>query len=245
MSQSVWEEKREVESFDVDTKGRLRPYVLFSFMINSAWKHASTLGLGYQDLGDRNLMWVLSEFQLRLLQVASWRDGLVIETWGKKIERFYALRDFAVRSQKGERLALATGAWMILNKENYRPQRLEQLMASFPWEVEKSELETKLRRIPESTNSQERKHYRVQYSDLDANNHVNAARYMQWVMDSYPRDIQEQRQLEAIEMSFLIEATMDEEIAVYFEQNEGQDLNTVKRVTDLKDVCRATVRWKQ
>jgi acyl-ACP thioesterase len=245
MSEGVWKEKREVESFEVDTKGRLRPYVLFSFMINSAWKHASAVGFGYQDLAERKLMWVLSEFQLRIAKLPLWRDGLFIETWGKRIERFYALRDFAVHSEGGEKLAVATGAWMILDKESYRPQRLEQLMASFPWQVDKSELETKLKRIQESSSTQDRKHYQVLFSDLDANNHVNAAKYLQWIMDSYPREILEHRQLETVDMSFLIEATIDEEIAIYFEQKDCQDVNSVKRVKDLKDVCRAVIRWKQ
>ncbi len=243
MPEGVWQERREVESFEVDTQGRLRPYVLFSLMINSAWKHAGAVGFGYQDLEDRKLMWVLSEFQLRITKVPHWRDELLIETWGKRIERFYALRDFAVHSKQGEKVACATGAWMILDSGSYRPQRLEQLMASFPWQKDKSELETSLKRLPESTDAQDRRHYRVQYSDLDANNHVNAARYIQWILDSYPRDIQEQKSLETMEMSFLLEATMDEEVAISFEQKDDQDASSIKRVKDGKDLCRAVLRW--
>jgi len=244
MSQGVWREKREVESFEVDTRGRLKPYVLFSYMMNCAWKHASTVGFGYQDLTERDLMWVLSEFQLVIRRIPQWGEGLCLETWGKNIERFYALRDFAVYSQENEKLASATGAWMILDKGNYRPQRLDQLMASFPWQVDKSEIETRVKRIPESASGQDRRHYEILYSDMDANNHVNAAKYLQWIMDSYPRAVQEQLQFEAVDMSFLSEATMDEEVAIYFEQKDKQDLNIVKRVKDSKDVCRAIIRWK-
>ena len=63
-------EKREVESFDIDNKGRLRPYVLFAFLLNSAWRHASSVGFGYHDLERRKLMWVLSEFQLCIAKEA-------------------------------------------------------------------------------------------------------------------------------------------------------------------------------
>ena len=125
-----------------------------------------------------------------------------------------------------------------------RPQRLEQLMASFPWQEAKSELNTILKRVVESTPSQERKRYQVLFSDLDANNHVNAARYLQWIMDSYPREVQEGRQLESAEISYLAEATTDEEITVHFEQRNAQELNTIKRVRDLKDICRAVIHWR-
>jgi acyl-ACP thioesterase len=245
MSPEVWKEKRMVESFEADTKGRLRPYVLFSLLINSAWKHASTTGFGYEDLAGRNLMWVLSEFRLSIARVPLWGEEIHIETWGKRMERFYALRDFAVSSPEGESLAAATGAWMILDRQSFRPQRLEQLMASFPWQPAKSALETNLKRIGESAAGQERRRHRVLFSDLDANNHVNAARYLQWIMDSYPRETQEQRELELAEINFLAEAKMDEEVAILFEQRGGQDVYTVRRIRDQRDACRAIIHWKQ
>ncbi|MBI4767449.1 MAG: hypothetical protein HY787_23125 [Deltaproteobacteria bacterium] len=37
----VRKEKRIVESYDVDLCGRLRPHILFSYLLNSAWNHAN------------------------------------------------------------------------------------------------------------------------------------------------------------------------------------------------------------
>jgi len=243
MTPSIWKELRLVESFDVDPKGRLKPHKLFSFMINSAWNHASALGLGYQELSEHNLMWVISKFQLNIIRMPEWRDKISIETWGKSIERFYALRDFSVFSEEGRKLAYASGGWLILEKDSYRPQKLDQLMANFPWQKEKSELETNLKKVAESTKSEDRIHFHVVFTDIDINNHVNGAKYLQWIMDSYPRDVLEQMQPESIEMSFLAEAAIDDEIAVHFERLANQEINTVRRVIDSKDLCRAAVKW--
>jgi acyl-ACP thioesterase len=150
-----------------------------------------------------------------------------------------------ITGRAGEGLAVATGAWMILDKNSYRPQRLEQLIASFPWQPARNALKTNLKRVAESTHGQDRKRYHVLFSDLDANNHVNAAKYLQWIVDSYPREVQEQRRLELAEISYLAEANMDEEVAILFEQGNGQDTNTIRRVRDQKDMCRAILRWKE
>jgi medium-chain acyl-[acyl-carrier-protein] hydrolase len=245
MIPSIWKEQRLVEAFEVDVKRRLKPHVLFSLLLNCAWKHASAAGLGFQEFSERKLMWVLSKFQMSILRMPEWGDQIVIETWGKRIERFYALRDFAVLSPGGGELASATGAWMILDKESYRPQKLEQLMSSFPWQMGKSGLEGTLRRVVESTNGKARIHYRVVFSDLDMNNHVNAANYLEWIMDSYPREVLEASQVESVEISFLAEATVGDEVAVHFEQIAGLEISTIKRVRDAKELCRAAIRWQR
>jgi len=245
MVPSVWKEQRVVEAFDVDVTGRLKPHVLFSFLLSCAWNHAAASGFSFQELSERGLMWVLTKFQMSILHMPEWRNEISVETWGKRIERLYALRDFRVSSLPGQRLACATGSWMILDKKSYRPQKLEQLMASFPWQEGKSELEGSLQKVTEATNGQERTQHRVRFSELDVNNHVNAANYLKWVMDSYPREVLESRLVESVEISFLAEATVDDEITVSFERVADQDINTIKRGRDQKDLCRAALQWQE
>ncbi len=245
MIPSTWKEQRVVEAFEVDVTRRLRLSELFSFLLSIAWKHALATGFGFQELAERKMMWVLSKFQMAVSRLPEWGEQITIETWGKRIERFYALRDFLVSSPKGARLASATGAWMILDKDNYRPKKLEQLMAGFPWQEGNSALEGSLRRVAEGAKGQDRLRHRVVFSDLDMNNHVNAAKYLQWVMDSYSREVLESRQVETVEISFLAEATVDDEIAVQFAEIDGQEICTVRRIADQKDLCRSTVAWRR
>jgi acyl-ACP thioesterase len=174
-----------------------------------------------------------------------WKEQRVVEAFevdAKRRLKPFVL--FRVSSTNGQRLASATGAWMVLDKDSYRPQKLEQLMAAFPWQKGKSELEGNLRKVVESTNGQDRIHYRVLFSDLDVNNHVNAARYLQWVWDGYPREVLENRQMESVEISFLAEATIDDEIAVYFERIADKDISVIRSIKDRKDLCRAAIRWR-
>jgi medium-chain acyl-[acyl-carrier-protein] hydrolase len=240
----AFREERTVEAFEVDVNGRLRPYVLFSLLLNSAWKHASSSGFSYQELSSRKLMWILSKFQLSVEHAPAWGDPIIIETWGKNIERFFALRDFQVSSPQGRPLASATGAWMILDKDSYRPQKLEQLMESFPWQKDRSALQGSLKKVAELTGGQQRMQRRVRFSDLDMNNHVNAARYLQWVMDSYPLETLGSCQVQSVEISFLAEAMAGDEISVHFAQVGDHEISVVRRVSDAKDLCRAAIGWR-
>jgi acyl-ACP thioesterase len=241
---STWKDERIVESFEIDMNGTLKVHMLFAFLLNSAWNHAKETSFDYRTLSGRNLMWVLSKLKLVVNRLPKWGDRIVIETWGKKIERFYALRDFIVTTAGGEKLASATSAWMILDRISYRPQRLNDLMKDFPWNGEKSEIETDLQKVPEPTTAEIARGFHVSFSDIDVNRHVTAARYLQWLMDSYPVAILTEKELTTAEIGFIAEAVLDDEISVWRESHADKDLCKITRKSDSQDLCRAMIEWK-
>ena len=104
----IWRESRQIESFDVDISGRLRPQTMFSCLLNSAWNHTRGTDYGFEELSARNLMWVLVKMQMRIKRLPKWGEQVTIETWGKGIVKLYALRDFVMLS---------------LQEKNWSPQR--------------------------------------------------------------------------------------------------------------------------
>jgi len=239
---SVLREQRLVESFDVDVKGRLKPHVLFAFLTNCAWKHSSLTSHGYQDLLDRNQMWVLAKFQLSVVRFPTWGEQIVIETWGKGIQKLYALRDFSIGTPDGGKLASATSAWLVLDRNSRRPVRIDQM--TFPWTPGRNELETDLRKVPALSDGSDCAHFRAVFSDLDVNGHVTAMKYLQWIMDSHPGAVLEEKQPRSLEISFLGEAAMDDEVSVFCERDATDgELCSVRRVGDRKELCRARTEW--
>jgi len=237
----VWKENRLVESFDVDVHGRLRAHVLFGFLLNAAWKHTSFTDHGYHDLSARNQMWVLSKFQLVIRRRARWGDQILIETWGKGTEKLYGLRDFTVSSAGGDRLASATSAWLILDQATRRPLRVDQVI--FPRNPGRQELETDVRRLAPLSAPTEAGRFRAAYSDIDPNGHVTAMRYLAWMTDSHTREFLETMSPASMEISFLGEGALDDEVVVRMEKRDGRELCSVTRETDQKDLCRAEIRW--
>jgi acyl-ACP thioesterase len=237
----VLREQRLVESFDVDTKARLKPHILFAYMTNCAWKHSALTTHGYKQLLDRNQMWVLTKFQLSVTRFPCWAEQIVIETWGKGIQKLYALRDFIVSTPEGEKLASATSAWIVLDKDNHRPVRIDQM--SFPWTPGRNELTTDLGKLPALPEGKACGQFRAVFSDLDVNEHVTAMRYLQWIMDSHPGTVLRGKQLCSLEISFLGEAAAGDEVTIFTEDREGHELCSVRRAIDQKELCRAKIEW--
>jgi len=238
-----WKEQRLVESFDVDLCGRLKPYVLFSYLLNSAWNHANGSNYGYAELAARNLMWVLIKFQMVVRDQPKWHDQLSIETWGKGIERLYALRDFKVSSPSGETLVSATSSWLILDKGTGRPQRFDVKTDGFPWQPQKQEIETDLQKVPELQEGKQAATFQVHFSDIDVNHHVGSARYLQWIIDSHSQEQLERTTPETIDLSYLAEAMPNDDILVLSEERNDLELCSVRRANDKMELCRAQIKW--
>ena len=242
---STWKEQRLIESFDVDTLGRLRPQTLFAYLLNSAWNHVKGANYGHDELSARNLMWVLIKVQIVIKRLPKWGEQIAIETWGKRRVRLYALRDFAIASGTGEKLVSATSSWMILDRTSGRPQRFDQRTDSFPWQPGKDEIETNLEKVQELNKGKELARFRVLFSDIDVNRHVNSAKYLQWMIDSHSYEYLEATEAGSIELSFLSEALPKDEVTVLSEGTEDQELCSVRRTGDGKELCRARFEWRR
>jgi acyl-ACP thioesterase len=241
---TVWKEERLVESFDVDILGRLRPQTLFAFLLNAAWNHASGGIYGYKELSARNLLWVLIKVQVLIKRLPKWREQITIETWGKRKVRLYALRDFTITSETGETLVSATSSWMILDRTTGRPQRFDQKSDSLPWLPGKDELETNLEKVRQMNGGKELAQFRVHFSDIDVNRHVNSTKYLEWMIDSHSQEHLETKEITSLEMSFLSEAMANDEVKVYSEESGGPELCSVRRTVDDKELCRARLEWR-
>jgi medium-chain acyl-[acyl-carrier-protein] hydrolase len=242
---SIWNEQRTIESFEVDMFGRLRPQALFGLLLNSAWNCAKGSPYGYEELSSRNLMWVLLKLHLRIVLTPGWGDRVHVQTWGKRAERFYALRDFAVSTSAGLKAASATTVWMIIDKGRGRPQRIDPETDGFPWEPTREEMETSLEKVPQLNGGQEAARYAVRFSDIDVNQHVNAARYLQWMVDSEPRQVHEERELGEIQLSFLAEALPGDEVAVHSANaTSAPKLMSIRRTADGRELCRGSLLWR-
>jgi medium-chain acyl-[acyl-carrier-protein] hydrolase len=241
---AVWKEKRLIESFDVDIQGRLRPQTLFAFLLNAAWNHASGGIYGYEELSTHNLLWVLIKVQMLIKRLPKWREQIIIETWGKRKVRLYALRDFTMTSETGETLISATSSWMILDRTSGRPQRFDQKSDSLPWLPGKDELETNLEKVQQLNGGKELARFRVHFSDIDVNRHVNSTKYLEWIIDSHSQEHLEAKEIRSLEMSFLSEAIANDEVTVYSEESGGLELCSVRRTVDDKEICRARLQWQ-
>jgi acyl-ACP thioesterase len=144
----------------------------------------------------------------------------------------------------------ATSAWAVLDRSTGRPQRIDRIDGGFPWQPDRNEMDTDLKKVPELPAGLPLARFRVLSSDIDTNGHVNSTSYLRWIVDSQPRAKLEASELEGIELSFLDEALPSDEVEVVSDQGTGAEpgagieLCCIRRTGDQMELFRARLKWR-
>jgi medium-chain acyl-[acyl-carrier-protein] hydrolase len=212
----VWLEETRVKTYETDFQKRWKPACMLQTLIETATTHAGALGLGYQNLIDLNMAWVLSRIKIRFVKQAEMGQPVLIETWPKNIQqRLFFTRDFHLRTAQGETVALATSAWLLINPQARRMLPPQALAIEVPNQVGKSALDEPLDKINAPDGLPLRQTVVAGYSDIDLMNHTNSARYLEWVSDCFSMEEHRTHRLDWLQLNFVNETLPGESLAIH------------------------------
>jgi medium-chain acyl-[acyl-carrier-protein] hydrolase len=201
-----------IASYEADLTGNMSLFALFNRFQELAGLHAAYLQVGYEQLQQLKLAWILSRIKVNILSMPRWGDTVQLATWPKGIDRLFAMREFSLTSQKGETLVLATSAWLLVDIEKNRPQRIENLPVDlrFPG-APHAILETPDKiQLPEGLKTAfERPAW---LSDIDTNQHVNNAQYAKWIGDCFSEDQCRKHRVTSIQINYLEETLLGDAV---------------------------------
>ncbi len=259
----AWSEPLTMHSYDVDFARRATVEALCRYFLEAAWNHAEALGFGFSHLARAEKVWVLSRLVLELEAYPSWGEQLRLETWPRGIESVFALRDFELLQPDGTRLAGGSSAWLILDARSRRPQRIEKFLAPIT-PVERRATQREPAKIPtalqphsgQAVQGPSESEWRrgltgesavwpVRYSDVDLNGHVNSARSIGWLMDSYPAKWHEHQVARMLEVNYVGESRQGDMLSLNTLQTGPQEFLHAIRKTDRQETCRARIAWQE
>lgn len=202
----VFREPHRIRGAEADGSGRLSPRAACELMQEAAARHASALGVGYDELVARGLAWVLVQWTLSVTRWPLWREDVLVETWPCDRTERTAARDFLLLDGGGSELARAESVWLILDLEKRRPVRLPEEVRTIRPPRGPLGAGTELARLFPPEPVEEALDLPVRWADLDLNGHVSNVAYVDWVLESVPRDLLRDGRLRSLALSFRSEA---------------------------------------
>jgi len=243
-----WEDEYSISFYEVDTKNEVFLPVLWSFMQETAWHHADHLRLGYSDLAEQDYFWVLSRLFIQMEAYPRWGNRINVKTWLAGIGRLFAFRRFSIADSRGNIIGTAKSAWLVLNLKNRKPQRIEPLFKPIEHFFDHLPLTEEPEKIPAPVHPKKEKSYTVRYSDIDMHHHVNNIKYIEWILDSYPFEMNQTHQIHTFEINFLAESSYGDAISIRTETLQESPpvfIHDVIRKDDGRELCRAKVSWQR
>ena len=210
---NIFVKEFSISSFNLNPKGQARLTSMANFFQEIAYHHAKKLGFGYDDMNEKQTMWVLSRMKIRMIQYPVWDDKVKVETWHKGMDRIFGLRDFRVKDDSGMVLGYASSAWLILDSRTKRPVRPTEEVLQHS-RGEESVFDDTLEKINIPENMVEISSRKVVFSDLDIMGHVNNVKYIEWCIDSALTTDNKDHEIRELEINFMHEALLGEEISI-------------------------------
>lgn len=233
----------QIGSFDTDLNGKAKLTSICNYLQEIAGMHVDLIHQGIDDLKANNMAWVLSRLRLKILQFPVWKDKIEIETWSLGTDGLFGNREFKIYNEKGETLAIASSSWLVVNTFSKRPVRPQKIVEKMPLNLEKPLFETSLEKLQIKEELFPKENILIHYSDIDINQHVNNVKYIKWIVDSCPMEFLTHKEIKQIEINFLHETKIEDELKIFQSRHTDQSEIVIKNKNTNREHCRAIINW--
>lgn len=191
--------------------------------------HSEDVGCGGDVLKDNNMMWFLSSWQICIGEYPRVADRIKVSTWPYAFRQMLGERNHTISTPEGKVLAWANSNWVLMDMAKQRPIPVPgELAARYSLE-EPYPMEYAPRKIVLPKDGEEKAPIVITKAYLDANQHVNNARYVQIAEEYLPEDfairelrVEYKRQAFAGDRIYPLTAKTEDEWLVILNNDKGQ-----------------------
>lgn len=180
--------KSRVRFSETDQERRLRLESIVDYFQDCSTFQSEDLGMGILPLQQRNLVWVLSYWQIVIDEYPLLGDYITICTQPHEFRGFMGLRNFWLENAGGEMLVRANSLWTLLDSKTMRPKRIpEDIKEAYP-PGEKIPMSYEPRKVTITGEETALEPMTVKRCHLDCNGHVNNGQYIHIAGLFLPKD---------------------------------------------------------
>lgn len=161
-------------------------------MENIACAYSANVGYGARDIEKKKRAWILLQWKIQVLKRPFYNEKIEVITWSRNIDKLFAYRDYEIRYENGELLAIGTSKWLLMDTERKRPVRItEDVMKLYEGE-NKSVFEKNEDKIQYDENrlkTVKYQPYTLFRRDFDMHGHMHNINYLDMVYEVLPQDV--------------------------------------------------------
>lgn len=217
---------------------------MIMLMQEASMQNVIQLKASVWDMENDGISWVLLRKKLDVIRYPILGETIRIVTYPSSFEKVFAYRDYKIYDQSGALLAQASSTWTLLNTNTRKLQRIPDTFLNMPTHDDEEMLtppSSKLVRPSESTFS---KSFRVDWFDLDWNDHANNVFLIKSIIEASPDELLRNKCIKELIYHVKSESFWDEELIVCGEKvNDGLFSYEMTSVSSEKVIAQANIVW--
>ncbi|MBB1080389.1 acyl-ACP thioesterase [Limosilactobacillus sp. STM2_1] len=219
--------------YECDETGHPSMSMMLSMISMVSDEHSMSLGMGTNEVQQTGGTWVVSGYEGQLNKKQPlFGETIILGTRAVAYNRFFAVREFWIMDQNHKvEYAHFKSMFVFMNLKTRRMESIPPvLIKPFNSPMEKRIPRLKRPHKLAETSAVVEQNYRVRYFDLDANHHVNNARYFDWLLDPLGREFLRKHQIQSFSLQYLQEVRDGEIINSRVNQLKAEETTSYHQI---------------
>ena len=219
----TYRETLTLRTRDCDFKGEWRLSAILESLQEAAGGHCDRLGCGRSVLREKGIAWVLLRNELRMARYPVIDEQVSVETFHTPTRHRMFPRYFILRDAEERIIGTASSLWVLMDlqsRQSVIPNEIDSLLP------DNSDLQPPMplpgRIIPIVNGRDTEILYRPNYTDLDANGHINNARYADILCNCLGVDMLRGYRIESIIIHYFAEVLPEQQLHLTLSQDQLQ-----------------------
>lgn len=234
---SIYEEVHEVDFSECAASGALSLDGLCKIAQKVATKHSILGGISFHDLQKIKQAWVLNKMRLEIDHLPKWQDIIHIKTWIESLDGIRSIRNFEIILNNRRIIGIST-LWVIINTDRRRPESMLLPHSHFEKFNGITAIQQSFKNIPTQVEYKLLKNGIVEYSDLDMVQHVNNAKYIEWIINAIHSNSLDFPTVREIDMIFQKEMLWETKYEIYINQDNDSYNFKISSSEGIHFLCR-------
>jgi len=244
----MFEKQFNLRYFEMNKFGEASPLTMAMLLEETASDHCNSIDFGLFDLYAQNIGWVLIAGFMHIDRYPVFKEKITIRTWMSAFTTTRGYRENIVFDSNNNIIGRSRGLWVFYDTKRKRPVKIFNEIQE-RW-TGSSEICTDYNidvKLTDAESIKCRKKFDIYQYDLDANNHVNNLRYLQWALETVPEDYFEEKQLSTLDARFIKEAYYGQSIeSVTLAESENSCFHHRIQNVTTGDLCAAAnTAWRE
>lgn len=237
-------EEHEIKFYECDVLGRLTLPMLLNVVIKTSESQSDALDRGTDYVTQLGLGWVITQHEIKINRLPLVSEHVKVTTQATSYNKYFCYRDFWIHDANGNECLTVSSTFVLMDLETRKMTSVpEELIA--PYECEKIKKIKRGTPIEAPADDRLVRPYRVRFSDIDSNRHVNNARYLDWMVDGLDYDFLINHEPTVVNIKFDKEVAYGDEINCETTLINNDELNSNHLVTLDGNSCSAcNIHWK-
>ena len=217
-----FEREYYLRTSDYDCRLKLNPASILDLFQDAAGCHAESLGIGFEPMLARELLWVVAKIKFQILADPELHQRVRVRTWPLSPTRVGFRREYFIEDEQGKLLVKGSSDWVLMHAKE---RRLMPARDIYPKDSEFctcQAFEGRIIKVHDFEGQDTGHPTHPGFSDLDMNGHVNNAKYANYVMDAL--DLADNEFIDLFQIDYHREVQRGTTLAIHIKREDKEIL---------------------